>query len=179
MAGEFRARRIVIVGNAGSGKSTFARRLGELLKIPVFHLDALNWGPNWQRIPLETLRSLIAGVTSQEAWITDGNYALATFDLRLPRADLLIWVERPAWQCALRVIRRAALGRFRAAERLSAGCTERFDLKFMRRLQFIANFNRLNRPKIEAARVRYGPDVPVVVLRGDDAISEFLEQFGG
>jgi len=32
-------KRIAIVGISGSGKSTFARRLGEKLGIPVIHLD--------------------------------------------------------------------------------------------------------------------------------------------
>ncbi|MDP6064453.1 MAG: (d)CMP kinase [SAR202 cluster bacterium] len=33
--------RIAIVGSAGTGKSTLARRLGELMGLRVIHLDAL------------------------------------------------------------------------------------------------------------------------------------------
>jgi adenylate kinase family enzyme len=38
--------RIAIVGSGGSGKSTLARTLGEVLHVPVYHLDKLYWQPN-------------------------------------------------------------------------------------------------------------------------------------
>lgn len=167
-------RRIVIVGNAGSGKSTFARRLGERLQLPVIHLDAIAWEPGWQQVSTEILRSRLTAALSGDAWVTDGNYAVVTFDLRLPRADLLIWVDRPRIQCLWRVIRRAVHSHFRADQNLAAGCTERFDRRFLDRLRFIVNFDRINRPRIETERMRHGPHVPVVVLRGDAAISRFL-----
>jgi hypothetical protein len=31
-----------------------------------------------------------------DAWLSDGNYALATFDIRLPRADLIVWYRAAA-----------------------------------------------------------------------------------
>jgi adenylate kinase family enzyme len=167
-------RRIVIVGNAGSGKSTLARQLGERLRLPVVHLDALAWDPGWLSVSTEVLRSRLSHAISGDAWITDGNYAAVTFDLRLPRADLVIWVDRPRVQCLWRVLRRAVRSYFGPDEHLAPGCPERFEGMLLRRLRFILNFNRVNRPRIEAARLRYGPDVPVVVLRGGQAMSAFL-----
>lgn len=167
-------KRIVILGNAGSGKSTLARRLGERLQLPVFHLDALNWGPGWQPVPIETLRSHIRAAVACNEWVTDGNYAACTFDLRLPVADAVIWVERPRLHCLWRVLRRAVRSHFSAEEDLAQDCKERFDGRFLDRLRFIARFDRVNRPRIEAARLQYGPDVPVVILRGDAQISGFL-----
>lgn len=171
-------RRIVIVGNAGSGKSTLARRLGEHLRLPVVHLDALAWDPGWQSVSTEVLRQRLSQAISGDAWITDGNYAAVTFDLRLPRADLLIWVERPRVPCVWRVLRRAVWSHFRADEHLAPGCPERFDRKFLGRLRFILNFDRVNRPRIEAARMRYGPDVPVAMLCGNRGMAAFLESCG-
>jgi adenylate kinase family enzyme len=166
-------RRVVILGTAGSGKSTLARRLGERLGIPVVHLDALNWEPDWKVLSVEEFRSRLAEAIAGDAWITDGNYAILTFDLRMPRADLVIWVERSALHCAWRVFRRAIRSQFSAAEDLAPGCKEHMG-KLFDRLRFIANFNRVNRPRIEAARMAQGPNVPVIVLHGDNEISAFL-----
>jgi adenylate kinase family enzyme len=47
-------KRIMIIGiSPGVGKSTFARRLGELLQVEVYHLDAYFWKPNWVEASLE------------------------------------------------------------------------------------------------------------------------------
>ncbi len=46
-------KRLAIVGCAGAGKSTLARLLGQILGLPVFHLDALFWRPGWVETPLD------------------------------------------------------------------------------------------------------------------------------
>lgn len=40
-------KRISIIGSSGAGKSTFARRLGEITGLEVIHLDKIYWQPNW------------------------------------------------------------------------------------------------------------------------------------
>jgi adenylate kinase family enzyme len=170
--------RIVILGPAGSGKSTLARSVGERLGAPVVHLDALYWEPGWKALPIETFRSRLTEAISGDTWITDGNYAIHTFDLRMPRADLVIWVERPLLHCIWRVFRRAISGYLSTDENLADGCKEKFDRRFLDRLRFITNFNRVNRPRIDAERTSHGSNVPVIVLRGDREISAFVASCG-
>lgn len=95
-------------------------------------------------------------------------------DLRLPRAELLIWIERPRLACIVRVLQRAIRSHFRADEDLAPGCKERFDSRLLDRLRYTARFDRVNRPKIESARLQYGPPAPVMVLRSGPGISSFL-----
>jgi adenylate kinase family enzyme len=40
-------QKIIVIGSSGSGKSTFSRKLSRAMNIPVYHLDALFWKPNW------------------------------------------------------------------------------------------------------------------------------------
>ena len=68
-------RRIAILGGAGAGKSTLARRLGALLDLPVIHLDLFAFGPGWTRRPPDALRADLAGALADGNWIVEGSYA--------------------------------------------------------------------------------------------------------
>ena len=39
--------RTSVVGSSGSGKSTVARRLADILGVPYVELDAIHWRPGW------------------------------------------------------------------------------------------------------------------------------------
>jgi adenylate kinase family enzyme len=159
------ARRIVLLGCAGSGKSTLARRLGERMGAPVICLDAI-WRPEWAD-DAQPFRALLTKAHAGRAWISDGNFALATFDIRLPRADLIVWLDRPRLHCAWRAIWRT----FRRGEAHRPG-----DL--VKVLRFIWGFDRINRPRIEAARLRHAAQVPVIHLRSDRDVQTFLLAYG-
>jgi hypothetical protein len=156
------ARRIVLLGCAGAGKTTLARRLGERSGMPVVCLDAI-WRPDWGPNDVERFRALLVEAHAGDAWISDGNFALATFDIRLPRADLIVWLDRPRLHCAWRAIGRV----FRPGEAHRPG-----DL--IKAMRFIRGFDRINRPRIEAARLQHGAQVPVIHLRSDRDIRAFL-----
>jgi hypothetical protein len=101
-----------------------------------------------------------------DEWISDGNSAVATFDLRLPRATLVIWLERSKLFCSWRVILRAfKLGE---AHRIRG---------LPKVLAFIWNFDRINRPRIEALRISQGPDVPVRRSTGSRDVAAFLSGY--
>jgi adenylate kinase family enzyme len=76
----------MVIGNAGAGKSTFARRLGGRLALPVIHLDSHFWHTDWQTPEPRAWRQQVAALAASPAWVMDGNY-INTFDIRMPRAD--------------------------------------------------------------------------------------------
>jgi len=158
--------RIIILGCAGSGKSRLARRLGARDGTPVYSLDEI-WQPDWGSEKTPEFRVTLARLHAGEDWISDGNFAAVSFDIRLPRATLIIWLDRPRWHCAFRAIRRALGGDHVHTLR-----------KLPEALAFIRNFDRINRPRIEALRMEHGPDVPVLRLTSDDEIARFLSQSG-
>ena len=167
-------RRVVILGNAGSGKSTLARRLGERLGLPVVHLDVLFWEPGWTKPDNEAFRAKVRAAIAGDAWICEGNYVRRTFDLRLPRADQIIWMDTPPLACLGRTLLRSALARPRAD--LPAGCKEGlFDRTLPAFLADTWTFDRKSRPNIEAAREAVAPEVPVVHLRDKRQIDAFID----
>lgn len=60
-------KKIILIGSGGSGKSSFARQLGHVLGIEVYHLDAISWKPGWIATPIEEQRRVQAGLVSRES----------------------------------------------------------------------------------------------------------------
>jgi adenylate kinase family enzyme len=104
----------------------------------------------------------------------DGNFA-QTFDLRMPRADTLIWLDLPRHVCIWRVLKRVMSDYGRVRPDLPDGCPERFDWKF---LQWTWAFNAQERPLIAAAIERFGTHLNVMRLSGDRQVKQFLAPLG-
>jgi adenylate kinase family enzyme len=110
------ARRIVVTGSTGSGKTTLARQLSQLLGIPHVELDAFNWEPNWTQATTEVFKQRVAEALRGDNWVVDGNYS-AVRDLVWPRAALLVWLDFPLrvimwrlfWRTLLRGIKKEEL----------------------------------------------------------------------
>ncbi|HWD60757.1 MAG TPA: hypothetical protein VG308_20905 [Stellaceae bacterium] len=164
-------RRIVILGCPGSGKSTLATRLGERLGLPVIHLDTLYWLPGWQAPDSASYHARFAEAFAAEAWISEGNF-IETFATRLPRADLVIILDRPRWACLWRVLRRAFLERHARAD-LPAGCGETLDWQLLRN---VWRYDREMKPRVEAARLALGGHIPMVRLRSDSEAAVYLRR---
>jgi len=154
--------RIIVLGCAGSGKTTFARRLGQHTGAPVICLDAI-WQPHWSKDDVPAFRTLMKQAHAGETWISDGNFAAGTFDIRLPRANLVVWLDRRKLSCAWHAISRV----FQPGEQHRIRNVTKV-------LRFIWNFDRINRSLIEAQRIVHGPEVPVRRLTNDREIAAFL-----
>jgi adenylate kinase family enzyme len=87
--------RIVVVGTSGAGKTTLARRIAALLKLPHIELDAINWQSGWRDLtrhdPAEFARRVNEAVLA-EAWVVDGNYGPVR-DRVWQRATHLVWLD--------------------------------------------------------------------------------------
>ena len=165
-------RRIIVVGSQGSGKTSLARKLGRKLDLPVIHLDVLYWRPGWTRSDTASFRARVTEAIAGDAWIVDGSFSGLAFDLTLARAQLLVIIERPRWLCQWRILWRSAFDRQTTRPDLPAGCPEQLDWKLMREAW---RYDVERAPVIEAERVQYGSDVPVMRLRRDRDITNFVD----
>src|SRR5450631_4438838 len=69
-------KRVVIFGRGASGKSTLARRLGELTGLPVIELDQVFWRAGLVATPRDEWLALQEKLTAGAAWIMDGDLGL-------------------------------------------------------------------------------------------------------
>ena len=108
--------RLVVVGTAGSGKTTMAARLARTLGVPHVELDAFQHGPNWEQATEAQLRERAADATTGDGWVVDGNYS-AVRDVVWPRATAIVWLDyhrgvvmrRVLWRSVERAITRRPL----------------------------------------------------------------------
>jgi adenylate kinase family enzyme len=116
-------RRVAVVGNCGSGKTTVSAALACRLGVPHIELDALFHRPNWSQAPVEEFRALVAGATDGHGWVVDGNHS-AVRDLVWGRADTVVWLDLPR-RVVMAAVTRRTLGRVMKRTELWAGNRER------------------------------------------------------
>ena len=167
-------RRVIVTGLAGSGKSTFSLALAAKTGLPVIHLDLHFWKPGWVE-PLDTeWREKQSAVLAGDAWIADGNYH-ETLDLRLERADTVVFLDLPWWRCSGRALLRG----FRMPNELPQGCeyTAWQRLRDEWRLAVRVWQNRHSDTEQEHRIIaEHGQHVALHVLRSKRSVSEFLDR---
>ncbi len=164
-------QRIVILGPSGSGKSTLARAIGAKLGLPVVHLDALFWLPGWTECETEEFRRRVTEAHKGERWVSEGNYSSKTWDIRLPRADVILKLHRDRVTCLRRAITRSLtqLGRTRAD--LGPDCPEKLDPAFWK---FIWEYDS-RQPRVDAFRKTFGVEDRLIELNSAAAIARYLD----
>lgn len=156
------AERVLVIGCSGSGKSTLARKLAGCLDLPYVSMDReIFWLPGWQTRPRAEALARLQAIVAQERWMLDGT-SPGSLPLRLPRADLVLWLRPPRWMSLYGVISRWIRLRGRSRPEMADGCPEKIDLEF---LTYVWNFEKTESPEIEENLATYGPHVPVCVLK--------------
>ncbi|MBT8221299.1 MAG: AAA family ATPase, partial [Bacteroidia bacterium] len=136
--------RIMIIGCCGAGKSTLATRLHEILDLPLIHLDQHYHLPEWREPSKEEWEQIATDLASGDQWIIDGNYG-GTMDIRIPRADLILFMDYPTHSCISRIIKRTWKYHGKVRPDMAPGCPERFDWEF---LHYTATFRMTKRAGI-------------------------------
>ena len=163
--GILKCNKIMVIGCPGGGKSTFARALGEIIKLPVYHLDMLNWNADKTTVDRETFLLRLGSVLEKDRWIIDGNYSFS-MEMRLKECDAVFFLDYPAKVCLDGV--RTRMGKPRPD---MPWIEQEYDEEF---IQFIKSFKTERCPQIYALLEKYS-DKPKVVFKTRAEAEEFLE----
>ncbi len=167
-------RRIMIVGQPGSGKSTFARALGGLTGLPVVHIDHIHWQTGWVERPRPEKTRMCHEVEARDAWIFEGGHS-ETWPNRLSRAEMLIWLDLPVGLRLWRVLKRTLRGGQRPD--LPEGCPEGFHRETLPFWRFIWRTRRLARDRIARLAAGAPAGVQVVHLQSPAEARRFLQRW--
>jgi adenylate kinase family enzyme len=122
-------RRIAVVGNSGSGKTTFATEVAARLGCEHVELDGIHHLENWTPIERDRMRNIVAERMQASSWVVDGNYRSLVQDLVFVSTDTVVWLDLPRWLVMSRVVRRT-LGRMLLHRELWNGNRERLSNLF-------------------------------------------------
>ena len=166
-------KRIMIMGSSGSGKSTIATKLGELLNLPVVHLDKLRFLPGWEAISATDLEQKVKAAADQGEWIIDGNH-LETRDYRLERADTVVFLDFSRYICLLRTIKRRVKWHGKSRPSVAEGCPEKLDGELVKLI--IWSYPKSWRKDTIKWLAKVEPPKQVYHLKGNKAVKHFLRE---
>lgn len=157
------ANRVMVIGNSGVGKTTLSLKIAARFDLPYLSLDRdVRWLPGWRVRDRGEQRRIVCDLVGRDRWVMDGT-SPSTFELRVPRAELIVWVRLSRTRALSGLAKRVARNFGRVRPAMAEGCPEPLpDLEFLR---FIWNFERDTAPHIERAIEAFGRDAPVVLLR--------------
>jgi adenylate kinase family enzyme len=134
-------QRIYITGNAGAGKSTLAKRLGEIFDRPFIGLDKIVWQSGWHKTPSHIRIKKEEEIAKQAEWIVEG--VSTRFQ---ESSDLLIFLDYSRHVCLWRCFKRNWKYLFSSRPDLPPGCPELLIIPKL--IKIIWSFQSAVRPDI-------------------------------
>lgn len=160
---QHRPKKFALIGLPGSGKSTFAAKLGRMLTIPVHHLDRHMFEPNGKKKDKEEFIEIQKAILDEDAWVVEG-CSFSTFEMRFAKADVLIYFHFSRLICIWRLFKRvfnyqSDFGGLRAVS---------WEI-----LRYTWNFDKEKRARIEELRKKY-PQTEFLIFKGQKDADQYI-----
>ena len=164
--------RILIIGNAGSGKSTFVKALAKKLALPLVHLDKLYWHGKWEHLSRDAFDALLQRELEKPQWIIDGNFN-RTIPHRLQYCDTVFFFDLSVFTCVWGITKRIFTNYGRSREDMGGNCREFFDAQKLPLYRNVITFNKQHRNDYYDLLSK-ATHVKVIIFRSRQQANKFL-----
>lgn len=164
-------KKITIFGCCGSGKTYLSLQIHKITKIPLIHLDSLNWSENWIPVEEERFNYLLENEINKDKWIIEGLYN-RTVDLRISFSDTIIYLDYSRKVCFFNIIKRWIKNHGKNREGMPNNCKEHIDFPF---LKCVWNYNRNYRLKY-LKMLNKTDDKEIIILKSRRDCKSFLSR---
>jgi adenylate kinase family enzyme len=86
-------KKVAVFGNTGGGKSTLARSLAALTRLPLYPLDLIQYRVGGERVSDEEYLKVHAELLRRNEWIIDGYGSVDSAWERFAAADTLVYID--------------------------------------------------------------------------------------
>ncbi len=161
-------KRICVIGNSGSGKSVFSKKLAKLTGLPLIHLDRYYWTETCTRPHESDWQVEVSEIVKGNTWIIDGHHE-TTFVERFRYADTIIFLDYSVWISLFR-----ALKRHFTKNKVDPSCLNKMPFK-LQFFWYIWTFKLWNRKKVyQAFRKTKNQNYNIVHLKNDKQAVDYL-----
>jgi adenylate kinase family enzyme len=161
-------KKILIIGNCGVGKTTFSRKLAKKISLPLIHLDQHYWKPSWEKPTTVEWRTTVSNLIQGNEWIMEGNYK-SSFDIRIPAADTIIFLDYPRTLALWRALKRFVQSIGKQRPDIGGNNIEKIDLPF---LKWIMTYPR---EQILSEIEKYRDHQKLIIVQSPKALDDFIK----
>lgn len=163
-------KKIIIIGSPGAGKSVFSKKLSEVTKIPLYHIDMMYHNADGTHISREELKEKFKEIFNEEKWIIDGNYQ-KTIEMRLKECDTVFLLDFPTEICV-----EGAKSRVGKQREDLPWIEKDFDETFK---ETIINFRNEKLPQIYEMLDKYKEGRNIIIFKSREETNKFIEKIRG
>lgn len=167
------AKKISIIGGSGTGKTTLANSLGEILDIPVYHIDGIHHLENWVIRDSNERDKIILEKVLESKWIIDGTYR-STLQERLDNSDFVIYLDYSSFAQVRGILSRFFKNHGKEKKEIP-GCKERMSFEFF---MFVCKWRKTRRDEI-VERISKVDKSKVLIFKNRRQLNKwFKNEFG-
>ena len=165
----FKYKKVIVIGNNGSGKSYFSKKLAKISGLPLVHLDKIYWRENWEHPTRDEWAKIQENLLKKDEFIIDGMY-ISTLEMRFSQAELIIFLDIDLSTCIDAIKTRENVKRDDFPEYL-----EQNQEKFQELLNGAYEFEEKRKPRIFELKNKYQNKDFVVFYTREEA-DKYLEE---
>lgn len=166
-------KRILIIGNAGSGKTTFAKALANKTQLPLVHLDKLYWRGTWEHTTREEFDAILQNELENNEWIIDGNFN-RTIPHRLKYCDTVFYFDLPTITCLTGITTRILKSYGKTRNDMGGNCPEYFDKQKLSLYRNVITFNKQHRKDYQNLLLSVN-EAKVITFKSRRQANKFLD----
>ena len=161
--------KIIIIGGAGTGKTTLADKLSKKLDLPVYHIDGIHHLADWKERDKEERDRIILEKVKDPKWIFDGTYR-TTLEERVKNADLVVFLDYSNLARLKGVITRYLKNPGKEKKEIP-GCKENLSWKF---IKFVWNWNKDRREFVVNILEKY-ENKSILIFKNRKSLNKWYE----